>query len=143
MSEERDKKFPLTLFYLEAVIQRSSLKKLNLKKLNTHENTCVRVCNFIKKEALAQVFSCECCEVFKNTFFIEHLWWLLLSMLLSICRGVFRILFGAFCEKSKRLLAKKLHFRCLTEFSIRLWNVSHRLGLLYHILLNVITFQLL
>ena len=35
-------------------------------------------CKFIKKEALAQVFSCEFCELFKNTFFTEHLWWLLL-----------------------------------------------------------------
>ena len=26
-------------------------------------------CNFIKKETLAQVFSCEFCEVSKNTFF--------------------------------------------------------------------------
>ena len=34
-------------------------------------------CNFIKKETLAQVFSCEFCEIFKNTFFIEHLRWLL------------------------------------------------------------------
>ena len=25
-------------------------------------------CNFIKKEALAQVFSCEFCEISKNTF---------------------------------------------------------------------------
>ena len=25
-------------------------------------------CNFIKKESLAQVFSCEFCEIFKNTF---------------------------------------------------------------------------
>ena len=30
--------------------------------------------NFIKKEALAQVFSCEYCEISKNTFFTEHLW---------------------------------------------------------------------
>ena len=30
-------------------------------------------CNFIKKETLAQVFSCEFCGMFKNTFFIEHL----------------------------------------------------------------------
>ena len=29
--------------------------------------------NFIKKETLAQVFSCEFCEIFKNTFFTEHL----------------------------------------------------------------------
>ena len=26
-------------------------------------------CNFIKKETMAQVFSCEFCEIFKNTFF--------------------------------------------------------------------------
>ena len=32
-----------------------------------------QACNFIKKETLAQVFSCEFCEIFKNTFFIEHL----------------------------------------------------------------------
>ena len=31
-------------------------------------------CNFIKKETLAQVFSCKFCEMVKNTFFTEHLW---------------------------------------------------------------------
>ena len=29
--------------------------------------------NEIKKETLAQVFSCEFCEISKNTFLIEHL----------------------------------------------------------------------
>ena len=29
--------------------------------------------NFIKKETLAQVLFCEFCEIFKNTFFTEHL----------------------------------------------------------------------
>ena len=29
---------------------------------------------FIKKEALAQVFSCDFWKISKNTFFIEHLW---------------------------------------------------------------------
>ena len=42
---------------------------------NSQEKTCARVsfnteaCNFIKKETLVQVFSCEFCEIFKNTFF--------------------------------------------------------------------------
>ena len=40
---------------IEAVVQRCSLKQ-------------VEACNFIKKEALAQVFSCEFCEISKNTF---------------------------------------------------------------------------
>ena len=34
----------------------------------------IEVCNFIKKETLAQVFACEFCEISKNTFFAEHLW---------------------------------------------------------------------
>ena len=29
---------------------------------------------FIKKETLAQVFSCQFCDISKNTFFTEHLW---------------------------------------------------------------------
>ena len=33
-----------------------------------------KACNFIKKEILAQVLSCEFCEISKNTFFKEHLW---------------------------------------------------------------------
>ena len=32
-----------------------------------------KACNFIKKEILAQVFSCEFCEISKNTFSTEHL----------------------------------------------------------------------
>ena len=56
-------------------------KKVFLKTLqNSQENTSARVSflikagNFIKKEALAQVFSCEICEISKNTFFTKHLW---------------------------------------------------------------------
>ena len=51
---------------------------------NSQANTCVRVSfliksqasvyNFIKKEILARVFPCQLCEIFKNTFFTEHLW---------------------------------------------------------------------
>ena len=32
-----------------------------------------QACNFIKRETLAQVFSCEFCEIFKNIYFQEHL----------------------------------------------------------------------
>ena len=31
-------------------------------------------CNFIKKETLVEAFSCEFCEISKNTFFTEQLW---------------------------------------------------------------------
>ena len=33
-----------------------------------------RDCNFIKKDTLTQVFSCEFCEISKNAFSTEHLW---------------------------------------------------------------------
>ena len=36
-------------------------------------NLQASVCNFIKKETLALLFSCEFCEISKNTFFKEHL----------------------------------------------------------------------
>ena len=43
---------------------------------NSQENTCARVSFFNKvaKKRLAHVFSCEFCEISKNTFFREHLW---------------------------------------------------------------------
>ena len=37
-------------------------------------NKVALACNFIEKETPAQVFSCEFCEISKNTFFAEHLW---------------------------------------------------------------------
>ena len=58
----------------EAVIQRCSIKQVLLKiSQNSHDNTCARFSflkrGFIKKEALAQVFFCEFCKTFQNTFF--------------------------------------------------------------------------
>ena len=57
----------------------------------SQENTCARVsfliklqswaCNFIKKESLAQVLSCEFCEISKNTFYTEHRLLLFLSFI--------------------------------------------------------------
>ena len=63
----------------EAVTRRCSVKKVFLEiSQNLQENTGARVSfsikleasafNFIKKETLAQVFSCEFCEISKNTF---------------------------------------------------------------------------
>ena len=64
---------------LEAVVQLCSVKKVFLKiSQNSQKNTCVRVSFFnkvaglrlatlLKKKLLAQVFSCENCEISKNT----------------------------------------------------------------------------
>ena len=37
-------------------------------------NEVAGACNFIEKETPAQLFFCEFCEFFQNTFFTEHLW---------------------------------------------------------------------
>ena len=62
----------------EALVKRCSVKKVLLEILqNSQENTCARVSfliklqassNFIKKETLENVFSCEFYEISKNTF---------------------------------------------------------------------------
>ena len=58
--------------------QRCSMKKGILRNstkfTGKHLVSCLKACNFIKKETLAEVFSCEFCEISKNTFFTEHLW---------------------------------------------------------------------
>ena len=56
----------------EAVVRRCFAKKVFSK-----------ISFLIKLQAsgLTQVFSCEFCENFKNTYFIDHLWWLLLNTL--------------------------------------------------------------
>ena len=51
---------------------------------NSQQNNCPRVpflmaCNFIKKETLAQAFSCEFCEIL-NTFFTPLDDWLYLDL---------------------------------------------------------------
>ena len=63
----------------EAVVRKFSLKQLCLETShNSQESTRTRdffnkvaalACNFIKKESLAKVFSCEFSEISKNTFF--------------------------------------------------------------------------
>ena len=54
--------------FTEAVAQRCSVKKVFLEISQiSQENTCARV-NFIKKETLAQVFSCIFCEISKSSF---------------------------------------------------------------------------
>ena len=54
--------------------EENNLVAYNWQKQPT-EVFCKKRCyNFIKKETLTQVFSCEFCEISKNTFFTEHVW---------------------------------------------------------------------
>ena len=56
--------------------QRCSVKKGVLRNFTkfTEKDLRQRLFFNIKKETLAQVFSCGFCEIPKNTFFTEHLW---------------------------------------------------------------------
>ena len=47
---------------------------LLIEYIFSKKSTKREACNFIKKETLAQEFSCEFCEISKNTFFAELLW---------------------------------------------------------------------
>ena len=62
----------------EAVARSCSIKRCCQKfRKILRKKTCARVSepeawNFIKKETLAQLFSCEFCEISRNTFFAKH-----------------------------------------------------------------------
>ena len=59
----------------------------------------VKACNFIKIESLAQVFSCEFCEISKNTFFTEQLRRLLLLVVTHLNINSLRFKFDSLVQK--------------------------------------------
>ena len=87
--EEKKRKFPpyaICISYLSrSSHQRCSIRKgiLKSRRKSSQENTCARVSfliklqvqadNFIKKETLEQMFSCEICGNFKNALYRTHL----------------------------------------------------------------------
>ena len=65
---EDAQKQPLEVLFKKEQVAGSGLQ-LYLKR-----DSGTGACNFIKKETLAQVFSCEFYEISKKIFFAEHLW---------------------------------------------------------------------
>ena len=64
---------PPKVFY-EKVAFRNSVKFTGKQLCQSlFFNKLAKVCNFIKKETLTEAFSCEFCEISKDTFFTEHL----------------------------------------------------------------------
>ena len=71
----------------KALVRKFSSKRVFLKiSRYAQENTNVGVSfwrphslQLYEKETPRQLFPCECCEIVKNNFFIEDLWWLLLQ----------------------------------------------------------------
>ena len=80
--------------------------------------------NFIKKDTLAQEFSCEFCGISKNTFFTEHL-----RETASVCKDIWIF---AFIEVTNSV-KKDLHFvleRTFTGISL-LWVALNVLSFLF------------
>ena len=73
-------KLKIICFLSETVLRRCSVKKVFIEISEIHRKAPVpeRFYFYIKKESLAQVFFCEFCEISTNTFFTEHVQWLLL-----------------------------------------------------------------
>ena len=109
-------------------------KKGVLKKFrkNSQENTCARAsfltqfqaeaCSFIKKEALANMFSCEFCEMSKNVSFTEHLllWKVnITSFFVSKYPSVIFVLYFILFFVSLMLIALKKF--CLVLFAKKKW----------------------
>ena len=71
-----------------------SVKKGVLKNFEifTGKHRGLKTCNFFKKRPPTQVFSCEYCEIFKNTYFEKHL-----RTTASICR---RYVNTCFCRNT-------------------------------------------
>ena len=81
-------------------------------------------CNFIKKETLAQMFSCEFCQISKNTFFTDLLW--ATASILREGRRLKQIEISIISKLTKKILKKRkmfLHFLfftcCAHPFSFR------------------------
>ena len=78
-------------------------------------------CNFVKKETLAQLFSCEFCQNSKNTFVTEHVRCLLLYLAIFSLQLVdtinnFEVILAAREEEYKKRFVKcflNIYFRRL------------------------------
>ena len=67
-----------TSVYAEAAVRRVLLKKCVMRnfeeftRISLLINLLTLICSFIKNKSLAQVFSCEFCDICKSPFFAEH-----------------------------------------------------------------------
>ena len=117
------------------VQQKNALKMFAIL---TEKHLCQNLflsCNFIKRETLAQKFSCEFFKIFKNTFFIENLW-MTPSILQQLLALYFAVIYRwQLSSSEKSLLEEKkssihvkdftdLHFFCTYNFFHFLWQMS-------------------
>ena len=76
------------------------MSKMHTPQTEEKDNFRRQVYNFVKKETLAQVFSCEFCKIFRNAFLTECLRRLLLVFFLLL---TFFVLANQYKDLSKIL----------------------------------------
>ena len=103
------------------------------------------MCNFIKNETLAQTFSCEFCEVSKNTFFTEHLQatasvWFCLTKLEKLSSESEELKEASFDNKLKSLIVGSWNLLkdiwILIIAKLKTFSLVHK-HLLFHLVLFV------
>ena len=74
------------------------------------------------KETPTQVFSCEYCDIFKNSFLIEHLLWLLLSdeYLIDCSRSFWNEASSNYA--GNKAILKKLYSKGKLHLNLALWS---------------------
>ena len=109
---------------------RCSIKKLFLKiSRYSQENTCVGVSFLIlKRDSDTGFFSCEYCEIFKNTYFEEHLRTAVTENILcsklennGVIKLYFNSNFSCKCLTNKKCTRKKSEIKLLNlkEFILK------------------------
>ena len=89
----------------------------------------------LKKEIPTEVFSYKYCEIFKNTFFIEHLWWLILQYLEIFMKTYFRgrhDIFDASQSGGERLWTETLYINFKPTISLKFLKAIFHKSYLVH-----------
>ena len=117
-------------FDTEAVGQRCSVKKVLLEiSKNSQENTCARVffnkvaglrpATLLKKRAWHWCFAVNFTKFLRTSFYIEHLWWLLLfdGYFMFIAKG--KLYFSLICSFYCCLVKRSWGLKVAQQFSMR------------------------
>ena len=94
----------------------------------------LQACYFIKKETLAQLFSCESCKIFKNSFFIKNIFdssfWISMRYSIDFMNALAEVVFRGvwqngsfenFLEISRKITVTESFFNAKGLHHVFLW----------------------
>ena len=92
--------------------------------LKNFENSQENACNFIEKEPLSQALFWELNEIFKNTFFTEHLQAIILVPLMTIILSILISQDSGHSESQKQWLKKRWFSECPPDILSKVFKRS-------------------